>query len=275
MSAIGLALLAALCWGIGSYVGGRATRRAAAPAVTAWGSVVAVTAMVPISIASGSPEEPLRALGWGVVAGCLGAIGAMSLYQGLATARAAVVAPLAGVLGASVPVVIGTLQGERPAALAWLGVALALPAIWLLSTQGRAFGPGARYGVMAGISFGLQFVVLSWTPEGSALWPIAASHAGAIVLMGAILRARDLGWRLPPSTRRPAVGAGALNVAAVSFFLLAARSGLVSLSSVIASLYPAPTVVLAVLLDGEEVRRHHVMGGALALTAIALITAAP
>lgn len=275
MSAISLALLAALCWGIGSYVGGRATRRAAAPAVTAWGSVVAVTAMVPISIASGSPEDPERALGWGVVAGCLGAIGAMSLYQGLATARAAVVAPLAGVLGASVPVVIGTLQGERPAGLAWLGIALALPAIWLLSTQGRAFGPGARYGVMAGTSFGLQFVVLSWTPEGSALWPIAASHAGAIVLMGAILRARHLGWRLPQSTRGPAVGAGALNVAAVSFFLLAARSGLVSLSSVIASLYPAPTVVLAVVLDGEELRRHHVMGGALALSAIALITAAP
>ncbi len=274
MTSLAFAATAALCWGVGSYIGGRTSRTASAATVVGWGSLLSAGILVPGLAVVEDAEQISAGFGLGALSGIFALAGAVSLYQGLALAEAAVVAPLAGVLGAGLPVLGGVLLGERPEALAWAGIGLALPAIWMLTTTGRRGAPsGAVYGVLAGLGFGVEFLILAQTPDTSSLWPIAGAHVGVVAVIAAAAVRGNVSWHLPRSARGPAVATGMFNLAAVSAFLLATRSGLVSLASVVASLYPAPTIALAMLFDGERARRSQLVGAALALAAIGLIAA--
>jgi uncharacterized membrane protein len=115
--------------------------------------------------------EPLPAvsdLGWAVAAGIAGSMGLTALYHGLATGRIATVAPLAGILAAAIPVVVGwTLQGT-PAALQVVGIAAAIVAVVLVSTSGDPQGdrPSDPFGLLAGAGFGLFNVSPRASPMG-------------------------------------------------------------------------------------------------------------
>ncbi|MDH3499164.1 MAG: DMT family transporter [Acidimicrobiia bacterium] len=269
MGGLSFAIAAALLWGGGSYVGGRATRTTPASVVVLWGLVAALVVAVPLALLDGS--SGIASIPWGVIAGLFGAAGAVALYHGLANATAAVVAPLAGVVGAALPTVAGVLLGERPKPAAWAGVALALPAIWLLAADRLRLGPGASFGAIAGLSFGSEFIILGRVPADSGLWPVVGTlFGGVLTVLAAVIRRR-----LPLGVPRPAlvaaIVAALFNFGAVTSFLFATRRGMVSLSSVVASLYPAPTVALAALLDHERIRPSHLVGGILALSAVGLI----
>ena len=209
----------------------------------------------------------------GAIAGVFGAAGAVALYHGLARARAAVVAPLAGVVGAALPVIGGVGLGERPTQTAWAGIALALPGIWLLAADRVEIGPGARFGLLAGLGFGLEFLVLGQALRDTGLWPIVGTFVGGGAVIGALAWGRRRRLALSRTSRWLAVGAAVLNLAAVSAFLYATRRGLVSLASVTASMYPAPTVALAWYLDGERIGRRRLAGAVLAVVAVGLIAA--
>ena len=129
-----LSLLAAASYGLGDFNGGLFSRRGGAWAV----SLVAQlggTACVLLVVAFTGGSPTTADLGWAVVAGIANGFGTAFLYRGLAAGRMGVVAPVSAVGAVVVPVLVGLLVGERPAALVWLGVLLALPAIWLVSRE--------------------------------------------------------------------------------------------------------------------------------------------
>jgi drug/metabolite transporter (DMT)-like permease len=205
--------------------------------------------------------------------------GTAFLYRGLASGRMGVVAPVSGVGAVLVPVAVGVVTGERPDLSVWLGVVLALPAIWLVSSEPSTTvesvpdGSGVLDGVLAGLGFGALFAALAQIPAEAGFLPLALNQlvAGAVVVLVALSLRQD--W--VPRSRWALGGAlsGALGALATGLFQVATHHGYLSVASVITSLYPAFTVLLAALLLRERVHRAQGLGLGLCAMSVALVAA--
>jgi drug/metabolite transporter (DMT)-like permease len=182
------------------------------------------------------------------------------------------------VLATIVPVVVGVAIGERPAVAAWIGIALGMLAVVLVSrtTDDHPHGRiGARVlalACLAGVGFGLYFVFLARAGNGSGLWPLLISRIASAVVIVPLAFGRGSFVRVRGRTLAWALLAGTCDALANLFFLLSARAGLLSLASVLTSLYPAMTVLLAMVLLHEHASRVQRTGLALAAASVVLIT---
>jgi drug/metabolite transporter (DMT)-like permease len=276
--AILLAGLSALMYGAGDFCGGLASRRMPLFTVLVFSQFVGLLIAVAAALAFRQRLPGAADILWGAAAGVFGAAGLAALYRALATTLVAVASPVAAVTGAAIPVLVGLALGERPGALAWVGIGMAVPAIILLAA-GPAEHPrkgitrsAMLLGTAAGVGFGLFFFAVSRTSSASGLWPLAAARLATITLIIciAVVRRRSL---------RPSQGgfsivllSGALDMGANIAFLLASRIGLLSITAVVTSLYPGPTVLLALLVFHERLTVPRVLGLILALAGVALIS---
>lgn len=271
-----LALLSATFFGASDFVGGLASRRASAFSVSVVGLF---TTMMLTGLASaatgGSPTG--NDLAWGVLAGVGSGLGVSFLYRGLAAGRMGVIAPVSAVGSAIVPVAAGAATGERPGLLVWTGIAVAVPAIWLVSTgTGRGHPSGSSTvglldGILAGLGFGIFFAALGQVPAGSGLWPLAVSQLAAIPAVIGLAAALRTPWLPRERAAALGIGSGALGGLGTTCFLLAAQSGLLTVAGVISSLYPAATVILAMTVLREHIHRTQAVGLLLCATAIAFV----
>lgn len=282
MTTVLLALAAAVMYGLSDFIGGLLSRRTSVWAVAVVAQITATVLMVVTAlIVTGRPT--MADWAWGATAGIGGGLGTAFLYRGLAAGRMGVVAPLSAVGAALVPVAVGLLTGERPPLLTWLGIGCAFPAIWLVSTatdpiaddgqSGSRLAAGVTDGLLAGLGFGLLFATLGQVPDGAGFGPLALAQAtsiGAVVALAVALRQpwiprNRYSWR--------AVVVGALAAGAAVAFLLATQSGLLTVASVLTSLYPAFTVLMAATLLRERIRAGQAVGLALAAAAVGLVAA--
>lgn len=280
-----LGLAAAVTYGAADFVGGLVSRRTNVLAVVLfsqlWGTGLLLAA-VPFFGSAVSGEDLI----WGVAAGLAGAAGIVFLYRGLSIGRMTVVAPTTAVEAAIIPVVFGLAGGERPSGVALAGVALALPAVALVSSSPRRSPDGAvesggggegrlplglSEALVAGLAFGLFFISLERTGAGSGLWPLVPARAAAMVAVGAVGLLARRSLRPSPGTAPSIAAAGGLDVAANILYLLASRQGLLSLVAVLTSLYPASTVLLARVVLHERLWRIQATGLVLAALGVALI----
>jgi drug/metabolite transporter (DMT)-like permease len=189
-----------------------------------------------------------------------------------------VVAPVSGVGAAVIPVVVGVALGERPAALVWVGILLALPAIWLVAREPDGLGgptaPGGLLdGSLAGLGFGFLFVALAQVSEDAGLLPLALNQLVAAVVIVLVAIALRQPWRPDRVAAAGGAAAGTLSAVATVCFLLATREGYLSIASVVTSLYPAFTVVLAATVLREHVHRAQAVGLVLCAVAVSLVAA--
>jgi uncharacterized membrane protein len=268
-----LSLLAAASYGLADFVGGVTAKR-----VSAWTVALAaqaggsLTTLVVALLVGGDPSS--ADLGWAVLGGLGNGLGTAFLYRGLAVGRMGVVAPVSGVGAAVIPVVVGVAVGERPALLVWVGIALAVPAIWLVARE-PADGASARGfgdGVLAGLGFGGLFVALSRVSEDAGLFPLALNQAVAGIAIIGVASALRAPWL--PRERRAGLGvvSGLLGATATGLFMVASRGGHLSVTAVLVSLYPAFTVLLAAAVVRERV--HAVQAWGLVLCAMAVVLVA-
>lgn len=277
--AILLAGLSALLYGAADFCGGLAARKSPLFAVLVLSQGIGLVLAVVASAVLGVGLPPVRDLAWGALAGVCGAVGIATLYSALAATIIAVASPVAAVIGAAIPMLLGVTTGDRPGILAWIGIALAIPAIVLLTAGPVEKGGGEKLrravwlGIAAGASFGLFFSAISRTSAGSGLWPLASARVTvvALVLLFALFSRRSL--RVTASNLPVVALAGLLDMGANIAFLLASRSGMLTIVAVISSLYPGPTVLLAWLALRERMSRLRVAGLMLALAGVALISA--
>ncbi|HUX50852.1 MAG TPA: DMT family transporter [Spirochaetia bacterium] len=274
--AIVLAALSAALYGSADFAGGLATRSNPVHAVLVVsqiaGTVVAAAAL-PL-IAAGAPTG--TELIWGAAAGLGGAVGLIALYRGIATTVVAVVSPTSALVGAVLPVVFGVISGERPSTAAWVGIALCLPALFLLTFEPQkeardAVRRALVAGIIAGAGFGWFFIAISRPAAAAGLWPLLAARCTSIVAVAAVSLA--LGWSLRVHIRSipVVVIAGVCDMGANVAFILSTRGTLLALATVVTSLFPAPTVLLARIFFHEQVTRARLAGVALAVTGVALI----
>ena len=273
-----LAGLAALMYGAGDFCGGLASRKMPVITVLVFsqlvGLFVAAAAALAFRQSLPGPADLLR----GAAAGVCGTAGLAALYRALATTLVAIASPVAAVTGAAIPVILGLIIGERPSSLAWVGIALAVPAIAFLTAGPAGLAEkgivrrAAALGIAAGIGFGLFFFSISLTSSGSGLWPLAAARLSTIslVILFAVFTRRTI--RPVREGFSIVLIAGVLDMGANIAFLLASRIGLLTITAVVTSLYPGPTVLLAVVVFRERLTVPRVLGLALALVGVACIS---
>lgn len=274
-----LSLLAAVAYGLGDFNGGVFSRRGGAWAVSLTAQVGgAVLVLLLTLVTDGSPTG--ADLAWSLLAGLGNGFGTAFLYRGLASGRMGVVAPVSAVGSVLVPVAVGVATGERPGPLVWTGILLALPAIWLVSREPAALpspaaagGSGLLDGILAGLGFGTLFAALAQIPEEAGFLPLALNQVVAGVVVVAVAVALRRPW--VPRNRYALGGlvSGALGALATSAFLVATQGGYLTVTSVISSLYPAVTVLLAATVLREHVHRAQGVGLALCACAVALVAA--
>jgi drug/metabolite transporter (DMT)-like permease len=276
--AVFLGLLVALSYGAGDFLGGLSARQIA-PLVVVQRSQLVGLGLLVVLVAVVPGQDPIAAdLARGAAAGAIGAVGVGLLYRGLAVGAMAIVAPITAVGAAVLPVAWGLSSGERPGGLALTGVGLALVAVALISSAadpgvagGSSRGREVGLALVAGAAFGGVFVCLGNTSADSGMWPVFAARVASVGLASLVLLARRQRAVVPPGSRLVVAATGALDVTANAMFLLAARSGLLSLAAVVSSLYPAGTVVLARVVLHERITTRQQGGLALALTGVVLI----
>lgn len=271
-----LALGAAAFYGLSDFLGGVVARRTSVWPVGLLACVGALLGSVVIAgFNSGDPTA--GQFGWALVAGIGSGAGTAFLYRGLATGRMGVVAPVSAVGAVVVPLVAGVVGGERPAALGWLGIAIALPGIWFVSREESAAtsdSSGLIDGILAGLGFGLLFAALGQVPAQAGYWPLVGTQLVSIVSLtiAALLLGGDP--RPREASQLGGLVAGLLASLAVLLFLLAKHHGLLSIAAVITSLYPAFTVLLAILVLRERVHRTQAVGLALCAASIVCVSLA-
>lgn len=275
-----LALVAAVAYGVSDFVGGLASRRVSALRVLVLSYPAGVLPMAAVL-----PLLPGRldgaTLAWSAAAGLAGTAGVLLLYVSLAAGPMGVVAPLTAVAGAVVPAGVGIALGERPPPIAYAGVALALLAVVVVSRGPAGPGSGGRaaprtvgLASVAGVAFGLYFVLLSAAPGTSGGWPLLVSRiVASLAVLGIVLAVRRPvrgGGRIWPF----ALVAGGLDALANLGYLLAVRQGMLALVPVVVALYPAATILLARLVLGERTGLVQRLGMVAAAGSVVLIAAA-
>ena len=266
--------LSSVLFGAADFLGGEGSKRAPAASIVLWSGVISFPMITVVALRVGG-DARVGDFVLGVLAGVSGALGLVLLFAGLARGKAAAVAPVSAVAGAMLPVFVALIGGERPSELAWAGVALAIPAILLsawVSDPGAAPGGGLFYGLAAGLGFGGFTSIIQSTSEDSNLLPLIASRGAAMVVvlaLGAFGVWKVVGFSGVP--RRIVAANGVFDVTANVTLLLALRAGSLALVAVAASFYPAVTVLMARMVNAENLRKRQLLGLALTLVALAAI----
>jgi len=273
--AAALALGASLSWGLGDFLAGVRSRWLHPLAIMAISQPVGLV-LLGVAVAARATAPPGPDVAWALLAALFGTVGLGAFYRGMGTGAISIVAPIAGA-GAVIPVVFGVVSGDQPGVLQGIGFAAAIGGVVLSSwerTPGRGrWAAGAKFGVVAMIGFGLYFVFLHQASGDDFLWPSFLFRIVSTALVwGALLVVR------PPLT---GVGTawfalvliGCLDTGGNTLFAAASSYGSVSVTSVLASLYPVVTVLLARHRLHERVHRVQELGIALTIAGIVLVSA--
>jgi drug/metabolite transporter (DMT)-like permease len=273
--AAALALAAAASWGVGDFLGGLKSRSLSPIAVLIVAQPIGLT-LLAIWVAARGEGPPGSSVLWACLASVLGTTGLVAFYRGMAAGALSIVAPIAGA-GAAIPVIWGLARGDHPSGLQELGFVAALVGVVLASferkTQATRLAAGVGWAAIAMLAFGFYYIPMHAASHGDFLWAAFVFRLTSTTLIATawlVLR--------PRRARRadlPALTAiGVLDTGGNVFFAAASSKGLVSVVSVLASLYPVVTVLLARAVLHERVHRSQELGIALALGGIVLISAA-
>jgi drug/metabolite transporter (DMT)-like permease len=269
------ALLASLAWGVGDFLGGLKSRVMPALLVMAASQPFGLAALA-VAVAVRGTGPPGPEVAWAALAAVFGTLGLVAFYRGMAAGAMSVVVPLAAV-AAAIPVIWGLAQGDRVSFLQELGFVAALGGGLMTSLERRGdrarFASGTGWAVLALLGFGCYYIPLHASATHDWLWPSLIFRAVSVTLAwGALLlsRQRVRGVR---SHLAALAAIGLLDTGGNTLFAAASSShGLLSVVSVLASLYPAVTVLLARFVLRERVERAQDLSVLVTLVGVVLIS---
>jgi drug/metabolite transporter (DMT)-like permease len=276
--AVAFALGAAVAWGAADYLGGLKSRVVATTVVVLVGQFTGLLLVAAVVAVQGDGPPEARYVAYAVLAGLAGAVGIGALYRGLAAGSMSIIAPITAT-GAVIPVVAGVATGERPTQLQGAGLALALGGVVLAARQKTGeelrgqVAAGVGFALLAAVGIGCFLLALDGASEGGVPWALLIQRSVCVALVLAVAAFVRPSFRVGRANVAPLVAIGALDMSANALFALASTHGLVSVVSVLASLYPVTTVLLARMLLGERIARPQQVGVVAALAGVVLISA--
>ena len=277
-----LALISAMTWGVADFVGGVVARRSSALQTVVLSTPAGFLLLIPFALLLGG--DIATSVVPGIVAGAIGSTAILMLYGALMLGPMGVVSPMSAVIGAAIPVLVGLVRGERPGAIAYVGMALAVVAIVTVGLEPAAPTDDSGHqrvtpralALGSGVGIGAFLAIIGIAPSGSGIYPVvfARGTSSVILLVIAVVVARR--GRTPllapgARLRGQAAIAGFLDAAANGVYALAAQSGLLSVVAVLSALYPAATVLLARYVLAERLRPAQKAGMATALVAAVML----
>ncbi len=275
--AAALALSSALSWGLADFAGGFLSRRLPTLAVTLISQLAGFGALlVAFALRGGSLDQ--RSFALGLLAGIGGGSGLAAFYQGLSLGTMSIVSPVAA-CGVVVPFAISIATGERPSTVALVGAGLAFTGAVAASVgEHRAAVPARSraiaFAVVAAVALGCFTYFLGLgSREGSPLATLLGARVGSLAVLAVIALPRRGQLRVGRGQLLPIVAVGLCDVGANALFALASGRGLLALVSVLGSLYPIVTVLLAHALLGERLTPFQVGAVGLALTGVVALAA--
>jgi len=270
-----LALGASLSYGVGDFLGGLTSRRVHVLTVLALSQLTGAAAVAVWAAVEREPFLGAAATAAACTAGLCGGVGLAALYRGMAVGAMGVVAPISSV-AAAIPVAYGLAHGERPSPLQLLGLLVALAGLVLVSrTPGslQRFAAGVGLALLAALGFGFYFVFLDAAADESVPWAVLVARSTSFTLALAVVAAARISLRPERALLAPIATVGLCDVGANVLFALASTRGLLSVVSVLTSLYPAVTAALAALLLHERLGRTQLAGATAVLAGAALLSA--
>ena len=285
-----LGLVAAAAWGGGDFTGGLAARRASPYVTITLAHGLSLAVLIAVAVLSHAVIPGPRSLLLGLLAGAVAGFSVALFYEALSVGKMGLSAAIAGLLSAAIPVAVSFLTEGLPKPAQIAGFLVAGLAIWLIASApgGGTHPRGLGLATLAGIGFGVYFVLLKMAGESGVAWPLAFCRIGSTTLAASVWGFQALARRRGPepvvgqagsdeaSLWTPAfaglvVGTSLLDTGGNLFYTLATRVGRMDVAAVVSSLYPAGTILLAVWLLKERTTRAQTLGMLLALGAVVLI----
>ena len=278
MIAIILGLTSAAAWGAADFTGGLASRKTGAYQAVIFGELVGLPVILTASVLTGErlPVVPVWLLA--MLAGALGTSGLLLLYYSMTRGLMSIATPVSALLAAVIPVIVGSVLEQPPGLLVIAGFVLALASVWLISQSEGAMQDllshmnQIKLPFLAGIGFGLYFVLMHTATRHATYWPMVASRSGGILILAFYMIVSRQGW----TPRKSALGMillnGLFDIGGNIFFVLAGQAGRLDIAAVLSSLYPGSTLLLAWIFLRERLSRTQWVGILAAAVAIVFFT---
>ncbi|AEU35346.1 EamA family transporter [Granulicella mallensis] len=283
-----IALASALAWGGGDFSGGMGVKAAGGSIrstlrVILMSHSVSFIVLASILLLRHEPMPHGALLGWGVLAGVAGGISLTAFYIALSRGEMGVSAAISGLLAAAIPALVSSLLEGAPGTLRIVGFALAFIAIWAIAAGPSPEDSGRStlsLAILAGIGFGVYFVALRMANPLGIFMPMALARIGSLTTCGlTLLTLRLSGGKedggakhLPSSAILWALSVALLDTGGNILFVAATRLGRLDVAAVLASLYPASTILLAAWQLHERPTRRQLVGMAVAVAAVVMVS---
>lgn len=280
MLSILFGFLSAASWGAGDFAGGLASRKLGAYRAVFYADALGL--LVILAVLAFRHEAIPSMFVWvnATIGGALGSVGLLILYYSLTRGQMSIAAPVSALFAAVLPVVVGIITEGVPKPIQFVGFAIALTAVWLISqgNQTERFRlehlTDLRLPILAGVGFGSYFIFLHYAAQetDTVLWPMIASRlAGTLLLLIVVLIRREP-FSVPRAAWSVVFFNAVLDLSGNFFYILASRTGRLDIAAVLSSLYPGSTVLLAWFVLKERISLKQWIGIASALAAIVLFT---
>ena len=282
------AVLAAAFWGMGDFSGGMGVKcapstahpMAAALRVVILSHLTSLSVLLAIVLLRHDPFPHGAPLAWGIAAGIFGGLSLSGFYIALSRGAMGASAAVSGLLAAAIPATVAILREGSPGPHRLFGFVVAGLAIWIIAAgpAQREDSPTILLATAAGVGFGLYFVALKFAGVTGLFWPMATARMGSISTCLIVLAVFHLCTRKAASvtiSRRMILwilSTALFDTSGNLLFVAATRAGRLDIAAVLASLYPASTILLAAAVLQERPTRRQLSGMAIAVVAVALIT---
>jgi drug/metabolite transporter (DMT)-like permease len=284
-----LALAAAVLWGGGDFSGGMSVKQAGgtmgvALRVILLSHTVSLGVLLLAAWWRGDAFPHGAPLAWGLVAGAMAGVALACFYVALSRGAMGASAALSGLLAAAIPAAVSAGAEGSPGMLRLVGFFVAGLAIWLIAAGPNPEAKAADRGtfwlaVVGGVGFGVYFVALKFAGAAGVIWPLATARMGSLavcsLLVGGMSLRANMGEVKVRLTRVAviwAMGAVLLDTSGNLLFIASTRAGRLDVAAVLASLYPASTILLAAWMLRERPTRRQGLGMAVAAAALVMIT---
>lgn len=268
-------LISALTWGAGDFSGGLASKRTHVLLVVLLAQCIGTLSLLGVTLGVAEPLPPASDFFIAAGAGIAGMLGLVAFYHGLARYQMGPVASVTAAISAIVPIGVGACLEGVPGTMDTLGFVLAIAAVCIITRTGAGRAVQLRslvLSLIAGLGFATFFIAIDLASRTSVLWIVVGGRSAALVLLATVMRLIRRRWEKPAPRQLPLIAlAGLFDTAGNTFYALAASAGRLDMAAVLASLYPATTVLLAWVVLKERLSPQQWLGVLTALCAVVLL----
>jgi len=264
-----LALISSLMWGTADFFGGFVSKKIPASKVLVLSYPVGLLFLLIYAFMLPG-EITLNGLIIGSIAGVVGILAMGSLYLALAIGPMGVMSPVTAASSTFIPIAMGLIVGEKLSWIAWSGIGIAILAVVLVSmenspTGGRLAisGKGLALAIASGLLIGTFLSLVGLASSVNGMWPLVfARFISSVLVLGYFISKKSEKFKTGYDSKLFAlvIISGALDATANAVFVVATFDGYLSITAVIASLYPAATVILATAFLKEKLTSIQFVG---------------